>query len=95
MELVEINFKINGKPCRISVNPRLTLLELLREELGLTGTKHGCGMGECGACTVLVNSQAVNACLLLAPQIDGCVVETVEGLAHKGRMHKLQQAFRG
>jgi carbon-monoxide dehydrogenase small subunit len=70
-----------------------TLLEVLRDDLGLTGTKCGCEIGECGACTVLLDGQPVNSCLVLAPQIDGREVVTVEGLAQDGKLHPLQESF--
>ncbi|MDP2209889.1 MAG: (2Fe-2S)-binding protein [Bacteroidota bacterium] len=84
---------INNRKYELSVSPNQTLLDLLREELGLTGTKRGCEVGECGACTVLINGEAVNSCLVLAPQIDGKEVLTVEGLAEDGELHPLQKSF--
>lgn len=77
----------------IEVRPSQTLLDLLRDELGLSGTKRGCEVGECGACTVLMDGQAVNACLVLAPQIDGRELVTVEGLADGERLQPLQESF--
>ena len=93
MKRVSITTTINGKKHELEVRPYLTLLDLLREELGLTGTKRGCEIGECGACTVLMNGQAVNSCLVLAPQIDGAEILTVEGLADGQKLHPLQEAF--
>jgi carbon-monoxide dehydrogenase small subunit len=91
--LKEINLTVNKQPCRLSVPPHRTLLEILREELGLTGTKEGCGLGECGACTVLMDGKAVNSCLVLAAEADGKEITTVEGLAEGGKLHPIQQAF--
>lgn len=90
---VKVNFLLNGKSQEVEVSAEATLLEVLREELGLTGTKEGCGIGECGACTVLLDGRPVYACLLLAPQADGRRVETVEGLGSREDPHPLQRAF--
>jgi aerobic carbon-monoxide dehydrogenase small subunit len=84
---------INGKSHFLSINPNQTLLELLRDVLGLTGTKCGCEVGECGACTVLLDGVAVNSCLVLAPQIHGHTVLTVEGLMKDGKLDPLQESF--
>ncbi|UCD17767.1 MAG: (2Fe-2S)-binding protein [Candidatus Zixiibacteriota bacterium] len=88
-----ISFVVNGIEHELAVEPRRTLLEVLREDLGLTGTKKGCGIGDCGTCTVLLNGVATFSCLTLAIQADGCSVETVEGLAEGGKLHRLQQEF--
>lgn len=88
-----ISITVNGLKHEIAVEPRRTLLELLRDDLGLTGTKKGCGIGDCGACAVLMDGVATFSCLTLAVQADGCSVETVEGLAKDGRLNRLQQAF--
>ncbi len=88
-----ISLTVNGVTSELAVEPRRTLLELLREDLGLTGTKKGCGIGDCGSCTVLLNGVATFSCLTLAIQADGCSVETVEGLAKDGKLNHLQQAF--
>jgi carbon-monoxide dehydrogenase small subunit len=88
-----INTTINGRAYSLSIFPHQTLLELLRDELGLTGTKCGCEIGECGACTVLLDGQAVNACLILAPQVDGRNILTVEGLSKDGKLDRLQESF--
>lgn len=88
-----IRVVVNGEPCAGSVEPPKTLLDFLREDLGLTGTKKGCDNGECGACTVLLNGRPVNACLVLAVEADGQEVLTIEGLADGARLHPLQQAF--
>lgn len=89
----EIHCVINGEAMALSIKPNRTMLSVLRDELHLTGTKIGCGAGECGACTVIVNGKPVNACLVLAPEMDGMVIETVEGLAKDGVLTPLQQAF--
>src|SRR5437764_4161985 len=89
----QIRFALNGEATEVSFAPYKTLLEVLREDLGLTGTKHGCELGECGACAVLVNGKPVLSCLLLALECDGAEVTTVEGLASSGQLHPLQQAF--
>jgi aerobic-type carbon monoxide dehydrogenase small subunit (CoxS/CutS family) len=88
-----IRFTLNGEQTDVSFAPYKTLLELLREDLGHTGTKHGCELGECGACAVLVEGQPVLSCLLLALDCDGKSVLTVEGLATDGKLHPLQDAF--
>jgi carbon-monoxide dehydrogenase small subunit len=93
MKLVPIRATINSKLYDLEVRPNMTLLDLLRDELGLTGTKRGCEVGECGACTVLLNGQAVNSCLVLVPQVHGQHVLTVEGLADGERLHPLQESF--
>jgi aerobic carbon-monoxide dehydrogenase small subunit len=89
----EIRLTVNGKPYELSVRPHATLLEVIREDLGLTGTKEGCGVGECGACTVIMNGKSVNACLVLAPEADGKEITTIEGLADGGKLDPIQQAF--
>ncbi len=89
-----INFKLNGDAVRVDVAGHVTLLELLREEFELLGAKEGCGYGECGSCTVLVDGQAVNSCLMLAAGVNGKEVETIEGLGGpQGELDPLQQAF--
>jgi carbon-monoxide dehydrogenase small subunit len=90
---VALSFTLNGKPQELEVPPNMTLLDLLREVIGLTGTKRGCDVGECGACTVLLDGRAVNSCLVLAPQVAGREVMTVEGLAPLGTLGLLQDAF--
>ena len=90
----EISFTFNGNPMQMSVEEHWTLLHMIREELGYTGTKEGCGSGECGACTVIVDAKAVNSCLYLAAEIDGKELVTIEGLAvADGSLHPLQQSF--
>ena len=93
MRLMEIKFTLNGKSTQVEVPPHWTLLKLLREKLGLTGTKEGCGIGECGACTVLMDGMPVNACLVLAPKVEGKEVETIEGLGSRESLHPLQKSF--
>jgi aerobic-type carbon monoxide dehydrogenase small subunit (CoxS/CutS family) len=88
-----ITFVLNGKPVQMDVPPHWTLLKLLRDRFGLTGTKEGCGIGECGACTVLMDGVPVNACLVLAPKVEGREVQTVEGLGNRTTLHPLQRSF--
>jgi carbon-monoxide dehydrogenase small subunit len=88
-----IAFRINGNEQRISVPASMTLLELIRDRLHLTGTKEGCSIGECGACTVILDGRPVTSCLVLAVEVDGCEIETIEGEAHDGELSALQQAF--
>ncbi len=88
-----ITATVNGARERLDVPPNMTLLQMLREKLALTGTKNGCEAGECGACTVLVNREPVNSCMMLAAEADGCEILTVEGLASEGNLSPLQQAF--
>jgi len=89
----EVSITVNGEARAATVPGEMTLLAFLRDALGLTGTKLGCDVGDCGACTVLVDGSAVNACLMLAAQADGREVLTIEGLATADRLHPLQQAF--
>lgn len=84
---------VNGKPVDLFVPPNRRLLDVLRDDLGLTGTKEGCGEGECGACTVLLDGRPVNACLVLAGEASGHEITTIEGLSQNGRLHPLQEAF--
>ena len=88
-----INFKLNGKETSVNLTQNKRLIDLLRDDLNLTGTKEGCSIGECGACTVIINRKAVNSCLVLAQQIDECDVITVEGLAEGDKLTELQQNF--
>lgn len=90
---IMISFELNGKSIEIEVPSHWPLLRLLREKLGLTGTKEGCGIGECGACTVLVDGIPLHSCLLLAPKVEGKSVETVEGLGGRDSLHALQKSF--
>ncbi len=91
--LRRIELRVNGKVQRLAVEPRVTLLDALREYLQLTGTKKGCDRGQCGACTVLVDGRRINSCLTLAVMHEGDDIVTVEGLAENGRLHPLQQSF--
>src|SRR5437764_2457349 len=88
-----ITMYINGKECRLQVQPWVSLLDALREYLDLTGTKKGCDHGQCGSCTVLVNGKRINSCLTLAVMKDGAEVTTIEGLASGDHLHPLQTAF--
>jgi len=90
---LEIHLTVNGSERHLRVPPETTLLELIRSHLGLTGTKEGCGKGQCGTCTVLVDGQPVNSCLMLAAQVNGRRVTTIEDLARDGRLDALQRAF--
>ncbi|NUN49889.1 MAG: (2Fe-2S)-binding protein [Candidatus Brocadiae bacterium] len=88
-----IRLTVNGDPVEVTFGGHKTLLEVLREDLRLTGTKHGCELGECGACAVLVDGKPALSCLILAQEVDGAAVTTVEGLASDARLHPLQDAF--
>ncbi|MBI4887079.1 MAG: (2Fe-2S)-binding protein [Acidobacteria bacterium] len=91
--MVTVTVNVNGEPRTASVPPETTLLRLLREQFNLTGAKLGCDVGDCGACTVMVDGKSVNSCLMLAGQADGRDVLTIEGLATLERLHPLQEAF--
>jgi carbon-monoxide dehydrogenase small subunit len=88
-----ITVTVNGTLEHLDISSNMTLLQMLREKLALTGTKNGCEAGECGACTVLLNGEPVNSCMTLAVEVDGCEVVTVEGLAPDGQLSPLQEAF--
>ncbi len=88
-----IRFRLNGKPATIETDGDRTLLWVLRGDLGLTGTKYGCGEGICGSCTVVVNGEAVRSCSVPVSSVEGKEVITIEGLAHDGKLHPLQRAF--
>ncbi|GAA4459963.1 hypothetical protein GCM10023170_060340 [Phytohabitans houttuyneae] len=90
---VQIALSVNGVPRRVLVEPRVTLLDALRERMGLTGTKKGCDRGECGACTVLADGERIKSCLTLAVMRQGSEITTVEGLARDGELHPVQEAF--
>jgi xanthine dehydrogenase YagT iron-sulfur-binding subunit len=92
-EMVSVSLTINGSVHSLSLDPRTTLLDLLREHLDLTGTKKGCDQGQCGACTILIDGRRVNSCLTFAAMYDGAQITTIEGLAVHGALHPLQQAF--
>ena len=90
----EISVKVNGETHNVEVDPRMLLVDFLRETLCLTGTKIGCGMGECGSCTVIVNGKAVSSCLMLVTDVHGKEVMTIEGLYHVGnKLHPIQESF--
>jgi len=93
VDKVSIQLKVNGKPHAASVEPRMLLVELLREELNLTGTHVGCDTTYCGACTVLMNGASVKSCTMFAVQADGSEILTVEGLERNGQLHPIQKAF--
>ena len=93
MGKVRIDFRVNGSERTVDAYPMARLLDVLREQIGLTGTKEGCGEGECGACSVLVDGELVNSCLVPVLQVAGCQILTVEGLAENGRLHPVQEAF--
>jgi carbon-monoxide dehydrogenase small subunit len=90
---LELTLTVNGKQHTVTTAPHRTLLEVLREDLSLTGTKEACGQGDCGACVVVMDGRAVNSCLVLAPQANGSEVLTVESLEQDGELHPLQTAF--
>jgi carbon-monoxide dehydrogenase small subunit len=93
MKKSEVSFKVNGKPHRVEAFPMARLLDVLREQLELTGTKEGCGEGECGACSVIVDGRIVNSCLVPMGQVDGSDIKTIEGVATDDELHAVQQAF--
>ncbi|HNS76431.1 (2Fe-2S)-binding protein [Mesotoga prima] len=90
---MKISFTLNNERLSMDVVEDMRLLDFLRDELGLTGTKEGCGEGECGACTVIIDGKAVNSCLVLLPEIDGSEVTTIEGLSKDGELDTIQKAF--
>jgi carbon-monoxide dehydrogenase small subunit len=93
MKRLQISICVNGVDHELLVSPNRTLTDVLRNDLDLTGTKHGCGEGECGSCTVLLDGEPVNSCLVLATQADGHDITTIEGVAENGELHPVQQAF--
>ncbi len=93
MKLYPVEFYLNDQPVTLNVQANHTMLNVLRDQLDFTGTKEGCGAGECGACTVIVDGKPVNACLILAPEMDGMHITTIEGLAKNGKLSPVQQSF--
>lgn len=90
---IEVQFKLNGKEITVSTKAHKRLLDVLREDMHLTGTKEGCSIGECGACSVVLNGEAVNSCLVLIGQVQDAEIITIEGLSKNGELHPLQQKF--
>jgi carbon-monoxide dehydrogenase small subunit len=90
---IAVSFTVNGSRREAMVEPKTTLLEVIREDLGLTGAKEGCGKGECGACTVIIDGDAAPSCLILAAGAEGKAITTIEGIIEGGRLHPLQEAF--
>jgi carbon-monoxide dehydrogenase small subunit len=90
---VLVSFRINGRPVKVRVPPNTLLVDLIRDKLGLTGTKKGCGVGECGACTVLVDGQPMNSCLMLAVAAEGRDITTIEGISGPDGLHPIQEAL--
>ncbi|MBI2358433.1 MAG: (2Fe-2S)-binding protein [Deltaproteobacteria bacterium] len=90
---IPVRLKVNGETYDISIAPYRTLVDVLREEIQLTGTKKGCDVGDCGACTVLLDGKPVNACLILAATVQDAEITTIEGLTQNGKLHPLQEAF--
>ena len=93
MSKIHVTATVNGDPAEFLTDPQTTLLDALRDELGLIGSKEGCGSGDCGACSVIVDGRLVCSCLMLAAEAEGRRVETIEGMAHGGDLHPLQQKF--
>ena len=92
MERIKVSFTLNGKPCEVMTKPYSRLLDMLRDDLGLTGTKEGCAIGECGACMVILDGKAVTSCLVPAPSVEGRNVITIEGVGVDGRLDPIQEA---
>jgi len=92
-KIYPLRFTLNGEEKSLNIEPGISVLELIRDTLDLKGTKEGCGIGECGACTIMVDGKAVNACLMFAAQLDGRSVLTVEGLSRGDALHPIQQSF--
>ena len=93
MDKVRIRLEVNGKPVSAEIEPHVTLIEFLREHLALTGTKQGCGRGDCGACTVLINGKPVLSCIKMAFQVDGCSITTIEGIGEDEKLDIIQRCF--
>jgi len=92
-DAIDVSFTVNGETVYLAISPFASLVEVLRDDLELTGTKQGCGEGECGACSVLLNGKVVNSCLVLAAECAGAEVLTIEGLGRSGNLHPIQEAF--
>ncbi|MCI8492233.1 MULTISPECIES: (2Fe-2S)-binding protein [Anaerotruncus] len=93
MEQIKIQFNLNGNDISVTADPNKRLVDFLREDMGMTSVKEGCGEGECGACTIIYNGKAVTSCLMLAGQADGSAIVTLEGVAENGQLNYIQQAF--
>ena len=93
MQKLDVRYTINGRAYEAQIEPNRTLLEVVRDELRLTGAKEGCGTGDCGACSMIVNGKLVTSCLMLAPQASGGKITTIEGLAEGATLHPVQRAF--
>ena len=93
MEQIKIQFNLNGNDVSVTADPNTRLVDFLREDMGMTSVKEGCGEGECGACTIIYNGKAVTSCLMLAGQADGSTIVTLEGVSENGQLNYIQQAF--
>ena len=93
MEQIKIQFNLNGNDVSVTADPNKRLVDFLREDMGMTSVKEGCGEGECGACTIIYNGKAVTSCLMLAGQADGSTIVTLEGVSENGQLSYIQQAF--
>ena len=93
MEQIKIQFNLNGNDVSVTADPNKRLVDFLREDMGMTSVKEGCGEGECGACTIIYNGKAVTSCLMLAGQADGATIVTLEGVSENGQLNYIQQAF--
>jgi carbon-monoxide dehydrogenase small subunit len=93
MSKIHVTTHVNGEPVEFLCDPAQTMLDVLRDQLGLTGSKEGCGSGDCGACSITVDGRLVCACLMLGAEAEGCAIETIEGMAKGDRLHPLQQKF--
>ena len=93
MEQIKIQFNLNGNDVSVTADPNKRLVDFLREDMGMTSVKEGCGEGECGACTIIYNGKAVTSCLMLAGQADGSTIVTLEGVSESGQLNYIQQAF--
>lgn len=93
MEQIKIQFNLNGNDVSVTADPNKRLVDFLREDMGMTSVKEGCGEGECGACTIIYNGKAVTSCLMMAGQADGSTIVTLEGVSENGQLNYIQQAF--